>query len=123
MAKLPNDFKKVKALWYKKLRDSGFEDAESDEFNLKVWSLKFTTPKTVRDWQAKTEYYYMANHFLNNYKFEAPLDKVIWEYHTNGISVREIAKLLKKVKIKADRNSVWLIVKKLKSAMKLAIYE
>lgn len=101
MAKPKNDLEKLKKIWYKKLKDSGFGDIEYDE----NW-MKSCLPRpnaTIRDplvRETVQAYYNMASHFLNEYKFEEELDKVIWEYHTEGISPRNIIKLLKAAKIK-----------------------
>ncbi len=114
-------YKKERAKWYAKLKKSGFEDIEANEHSLKSWSSKFVrADKTsITSWQAKQEYYYQATHFLNSHKFETNLEKAIWEYHANGISVREIASLLNKTKvIKTNRQTIWLVVKKLRSLMK-----
>jgi len=113
-----NEYKKLRKVWYKKLAKSGFEDIESDDSNLKVWSSKFTHEKTVTSYKAKEEYYYMANSFLNSYSFETSLEKTIWTYHAEAISIRNIVKLLKKVKIKTNRQTVFLILKNLKNEMK-----
>lgn len=50
--------------------------------------------------EARQEYYYMATHFLTNYAFETKLDEVIWAYHVEGISERNIVKILNKVRKK-----------------------
>lgn len=113
-----DDYKKLKKLWYQKLKTSGFEDAESSEHHLKVWSSQFARKKSVLSWEAKAAYYHMANAFLNAYKFESDLERIIWEYHSNAISVRNITKLLKKVQIHTNRMTVWRTVNKLENKMK-----
>lgn len=114
----PSDYDKLRAVWYKKLKDDGFEDIESDDHNLKVWSSKFARKKTLVSWQAKAAYYYMAENFLRDYKFVSNREKVIWEYHANALSIREITRLLKKVRIKTSRMAVWRIVIRLEKIMK-----
>lgn len=99
------DFKKLKDKWYKKLEDSGFEDAESDEYNLKSWSSVFFLKNTLESWQAKATYYQMASNFLEEYKFDSNIEKAIWEYHANGISARNTSALLKKAKVKSIATS------------------
>lgn len=114
------EFQKLKTKWYGKLKKSGFEDIESDEDNLKVWSSIFYLRRSNISWEAKASYYQMASNFLEEYKFTSNIEKIIWEYHSNGIGVRDISKLLKKAKIKSvktARTSVWLIIKKLRSSM------
>ncbi len=126
MAQRKTEYQKQKEIWYKKLKNTkseeypnGFEDIESDENNLKEWSSKFARKKSMDSMEAKQMYYSLATQFLNIYHFENELERVIWTYHTEGISVRNIAKTLKKVKLKkTNRQTVWLVVKKLRTAMK-----
>lgn len=123
MAKKQQNYKKLKEFWYKKLKRNGFNDIESDEEHLKVWAwnISHTTKygKNSVQWaSSKAEYYHMAAQFLNDHKFETNRERVIWEYHANAISCRDISKLLKKVRVKIDRTSVWRIVKRLENIMK-----
>lgn len=118
-----SDFKKLKDLWYKKLKDTGFEDAESDENNLKVWSASlFGSKKALVQnggWEAKYTYYRLAELFLNNYKFENNTDKIIWMYHCEGISVRGIVRILNALrKKKTYKEKVWGTIHRLEELMK-----
>jgi hypothetical protein len=116
------NFQKLQQKWYAKLEKSGFKDIEQDEDNLKRWSSDFTTKKFLDTYEAKADYYYMATQFLNDYKFETQIERVIWEYHAEGISNRNVAKLLKKVKISMSHSSVLIIVSRLKKIM-YALYK
>jgi transposase-like protein len=134
MAQVPA---KLKREWARKLKESGFEDIEQDEYNLKQWSNKFARPndnitnqyrevnvkpKKIRnkkdEFQGKQDYFYYAVHFLNEHEFESNLQKVIWEYHTERISLRNIAKLLQKVNIEISHESVGKIIRPLVKLMK-----
>lgn len=116
--KVKNDLKTLKEVWYKKLKADGFEDIEKDEHSLKDWSSRFAIRHSIEEMTAKQIYYRMANHFLNEWEFASILDKVIWEYHTNGISVRDISFSLSKAKIdKTSRQFVWRTVRRLTKAM------
>lgn len=122
--KKPSDFEKLKATWYKKLKKSGFEDVEANENDLKVNSSKFTRTRTLHiDWDARHTYYRLATHFLNDYKFKNRIEQIIWEYHSNGISMRNIVSLLKqtRVKRKVNKDQVNTIITRLECAMK-ALY-
>lgn len=123
--KQPTELELAKAIWYKKLEESGFVDIEQDEDNLKSWSAKFATKKSQELWKAKESYYHMATHFLNDYKFETPIEKIIWEYHAEAISVQDISRILRKLRYrklgqrsKIDHNSVWAVISKLEKIMK-----
>lgn len=111
-------FKALNEEWKQKLKDSGFEDAESDSGNLIRTSSEFTKKKFLKNYEAKKEYYYMATHFLNDYRFDTKIDKVVWTYHVEGLGKREISQLLKSLKL-ADigPTSVYNILKTLKRAM------
>lgn len=110
--------KKLQKTWYKKLSDDDFEDIERHgkyEGMLKVYSSEFYSkdyPLEVR--YAKQEYYQLATNFLEDYRFDKNLHKVIWEYHSMGISYRNIVKLLKSVKINSDTTSVKEIIQGLR---------
>lgn len=113
-------FEQLKAKWYKKLEKSGFEDIESDENNLKVWSSIFARKNSPEVWQARAEYYQMATNFLEDYKFSNDVEKIVWEYHSNGISMRDISKLLKKARVKSipiNRQDIGVLIRKLKNSM------
>lgn len=119
MAKKAVNLKQLQAKWYKKLAKSGFEDIEQDEDNLKFWSSFFSlrNPKVV--WEAKAEYYTMAESFLNEFPFDTQMEKNIWAYHSTGLSARDIAATLEKAKIrKMSYVTVWRILRKLENNMK-----
>jgi hypothetical protein len=116
------ELKKLQRDWYKKLKRDGFQDIEQPDGNLKVWSQSLNNDRhlgrhTSRR-QAHAEYYYYANQWLNEGKFDLRLDKIIWEYHSNGISMRGISKLLKQTKVCIlSRTSVYNIIKDIRQKM------
>ena len=117
----PN-YEELRDTWYKKLKDSGFEDIEQDEDTLKRWdSHYFTKRRNLTEsggWQAKAAYYSMAGRFLNEYKFDTPLEQAVWEYHANGLGRRDISKILKAAKLtKLSHASIGIIIYKLKMKM------
>jgi len=64
----------------------------------------------------------MASQFLNNYKFKSKLETVIWEYHTNAISIDNIAEIIYKLKIvhlkkKALHTTIYRIITRLRREM------
>jgi len=122
------DFSKLQAKWYKKLEKDGFQDIEKNEYQLKQSSSIFMDMRkgnrnessaTVVSREAKRDYYMMATDFLNSHPFTSKLQRIIWEYHANGLSTREISATLNKVrKNKILRMTVWRILKQLSVAMK-----
>ncbi len=116
LKKLNYETEKVK--WYKKLKDSGFEDIENGKGGLKRYDSYRRQEASEATWQAKATYYQMAENFLEAYKFETVMEKAIWEYHSNGMSVRDIASVLKKISNKKfNKDSVLKIIKRLTSSM------
>jgi len=123
MAKKPQSYNELKEVWYKKLADEGFEDLETDEDRLKKYLQTIFSRKNVTEqgggWQAKAAYYQMADRFLAEHDFITELEKTIWEYHANAISLRDISETLRKAGVEAmSRQSVWLIVRRLEAIMK-----
>lgn len=85
------EFKDLQAKWYKKLKDSGFEDCEQDPDNLKFWSAQFFKSRYNDILSpAKAQYYRLAGHFLHSYPFADENEKICWSLHSNGVSMREI---------------------------------
>jgi hypothetical protein len=114
-----DDFKKLKAKWYKKLKDeTDFVDIEYEDGSMTSCLPRSPRNKIPYQQELIRDYYYMCYHFLNEHDFTTELEKVIWEYHTEGISVRDIVVVLKKIKIKTDKTTVGEIVKKLGDIMK-----
>lgn len=117
-----SEFQRVQDYWYAKLKDEGFDDIE-----YQGGSIKSAAPRSIGSMdpilrEATQEYYYMAHHFLNSYKFESEMERVLWDYHTNGISVRNIARLLKEAgQPKMKKSTVWNILRELETKMK-ALY-
>lgn len=117
--KKQQSLKELQDVWYKKLEKSGFQDIEQDTDNLKVWSSVFFLRHSPEQIQAKQAYYQMASNFLEDHEFKTRREEIIWSYHSEGISYRDISKLLKKVRIKLSHTAVQNVVHKLQVAMYL----
>lgn len=114
------NFEKLKDDWYKKLKASGFADIEYKDGSIRSCRPRHARAKDPSLRQATEEYYYMAYHFLNEYTFGSEIDKVIWDYHSNGISARDIAKLLKDTRVgDIKKTTVWGVIKRLENIMKI----
>lgn len=114
----------LKGNWYAKLGQFNGEigDIEKDEDHLKIWSAdKFRQRHAGLQnggWQAKAEYYQLARQFLSEYKFDKERNKVIWEYHAEGLTLPEIVDTLKKAKVKqSSRATVKSVIKMYKAKM------
>lgn len=143
MAKKNKPSKALQDEWDKKLKDSGFEDIETKKGMLKSWSSDIVQKRranrnnathyqkgskntviiqdpnkvTATAIEAQQTYYLYAGYFLNDYTFDSEFDKTIWTYHSEGISYREIVKLLKGVKIEMNKDSVNKIVERYRKSM------
>lgn len=103
------EFDKLRRVWNEKLAASGFEDIEfsNERPESQLWSLfaggSSSTALGLRqhdDGTFKQEYFILATHFLNNADFrklfgtKGGLYKYIWHLHSEGVSMRNIARLL-----------------------------
>lgn len=112
--------KQLKALqtkWYAKLKRDGFEDIEQtsdDKGYLKQYDNSYYMARyTPLEFGNKQEYYIKAQHFLVEHAFETEQEKQIWKLHSEGFSLREIAKIIKKFK----KDKVAAILTRLKEVM------
>lgn len=119
-------FLDIKQIWDKKLKDSGFLDIEkldkrSGEYLLMEWdSHYFQSHYDPLAFEARQEYYLRCNQFLNNHTFTSKTDIQIWQLHSRGLGVRQIAEWLKIRGVKTNKDQVASIVNRLKSLMKEA---
>ncbi len=122
------EFNELKNDWNKKLKETGFEDAECTLKNghtlLKQWhSSYFKSPshgfKDPELYALKADYFYYATQFLHTESFAYHWEREIWALHTEGWGVREIAKKLQEKGITGSfsRNSIWKILGELKAQM------
>lgn len=122
MSKKKSELERLQAVWYKKLKESGFDDIEHADGSINSavpYALRQNDATTQLRAQAIQDYYCMTQHFLNDHVFDNETDKIIWEYYTHGLSYRDIAKLLKTAGIaKISRDIVWRKIKKLEDTMK-----
>ncbi len=119
MSHKKDEFQKLQAQWYKKLEEDGFKDIEQADGKLKTWSSRFVHDRVQELGEEREPYYALCTQFLNEHLFDNRFEQIIWEYHTNGLSSKEIAKVFEKAKVyKTNYQTVWLITKKLEKIMK-----
>lgn len=117
MKQKSKEFKKLQQEWYEKLAKSGFEDIETDEQHLETWSNMYSYRIDLVKVESKQEYFRRAGQFLFDRKFKNKIEKFIWASHADGISIRNIVKLLGKKGVVVYRNPVHLIIKRLRAEM------
>lgn len=113
------EFKKLQREWYRKLKKSGFEDAEQDEVNLNQWSTYIKHRHTPSEFQAQQEYFQLAGQFLHNYRFLDDRDKQIWTLHSEGLTISEICKVI--TDPRKSKSTVRNVVTRLKKIMLLGL--
>lgn len=108
--------------WYAKAKEAGFKDIEYYDGTIKAGHARYPNSTDPIRILATMEYYNMASRFLHDHKFEKEIYRVIWEYHAEGISSRNIAKILRDVKIRTkigkSHNSIAIIIRELSAKMK-----
>lgn len=110
-------FLTLQAKWYDRLRDEGFEDAEKGD-NLRVYqSLRLCNETAYRPNSARSvlsrqsriyqesvrDYYRLAAQFLLRHKFSSPVNRRVWELHSQGHSQATIAEMVPELSWKQSR--------------------
>lgn len=96
-------FKKLQSIWYRKLKRSGFNDIEQDEIYLKQYAgirepnidENSGIPANNIGNTRKYNYYRNCREHLGNHEFKTKWDRRVFEMHSEGVGIREIAKKLK----------------------------
>ncbi len=122
MSRPPKD---LQDKWYKILKDSGFEDIEDSNHNIKEWSRKLFQEKgkyheSLTKQSAKQDYYRLAGHFLYDYQGFTDTSRDMWKLHSEGISIRDISDIIKHRTGKTrglSRNMVYLTINQLSIEM------
>lgn len=131
-----DDYRKLRDLWYKKLKDDGFKDIETKDkadSNLIRWdSLHFQHAHTPTTFEAIQSYYYLATQFLNSRSFkdttDGRIEKEIWHLHSIGHTLRHIATLIQSrfdvvlIKDRYNKDNVAAIIKRLQKCMYTCSY-
>lgn len=81
----------LKREWYQRLEDLGFEDAEKALGSAQA-NYNYPPEDAGSVFQnSRGSYYRWAREKLSSSEFKSHTDKIIWEYHSEGMSRREIA--------------------------------
>lgn len=121
------EFRKLAKLWDEKLKNSGFEDIERrgqvdvNEYFLKNYTSKDISQNLSPDRavynEYKQNYFRLAGFFLHDYSFTNSTDKLIWDLHAQGKSMRRISRILKSAGIHKATTQVKEIIHRLKALM------
>lgn len=111
--------KKLQQKWYKKLKDSGFEDIENTSHPDRPpirWHAhdirRMCTKLRKEEVTSRIRYFELATIFLNDHVFETSKEKLIWSLHANGDSYSETAK-----KVRMSKSSIGNVVARLRKVM------
>lgn len=115
------DFLKLQAKWYGKLKSSGFDDIEQDESRIKNSSNSELQKRGLYDdplrREAREEYYRLAGQFLHEYEFDSKKERVIWEMHSEGTSIQDIVAAMKSRNFKVYKRIVHETIQRLAKEM------
>lgn len=113
------EFKKLESIWYAKAARSGFRDIENKSGRMDTDKAlnNIVTKYTQTTYKAKEDYYRLAGQFLNDYAFKTKLERLVWEMHSEGVSIRNIVLAAKRKGFKAYRRKIHELLQKLVSEM------
>lgn len=117
MSQKDDDFIKLKELWYRKLKESGFKDIERSNGRLKAKAEDLCLLKRYYNeetFKEKQNYYFQASQFYWDYKFESKLQKEIWRLHSEGFSLRQISRRIRTSQNKMSKDKIKNILGPLK---------
>jgi predicted transcriptional regulator len=86
--------KNLKKKWYKKLKDAGFVDIEDADGNLRSSASRFSYLYSPAEFREIEMYYQVAQALLHTEYLPVGRDREIWRLHADGLTVREIARLM-----------------------------
>jgi hypothetical protein len=113
------EFKQLHRAWMDKLKDEGFKDIEdvnSPLEMLKTWDSMYFLDG-AESFSEVEEYYQIARELLNTHDFDSAIEKIVWEFHSEGMSVRAIE--LKLIESKIYAWEALALGKNLKAVTKL----
>jgi DNA-directed RNA polymerase specialized sigma24 family protein len=108
-----NCVKKLNKLWQQKLKDNGFVDIENDYGMLHSWdSFRFAAIDPDHFFAVR-EKYLEAGQLESLFDIRSELERNVWLHYCDGLSYRDIAKLVGR-----NKDHVQKIVWKLNSILK-----
>ncbi len=118
------DFIKLQKQWYKKLKDSGFDDIEFTDHATGLGQnsayLKRPSAYLAKKYNKQTDKYYsLFRNFLTFGTFTSKIDKNIALWHSEGVSYRKIVKLI--AKTHRMRRSLFYVFTKIKKLQRQMI--
>lgn len=116
------ELRNLQRKWYQKLKEEGFKDIEDTSSHKRFLKACHSTYFQCRyhplTFELKQEYYRRATQFYYDHVFDCETEKEIWKHHAEGLSLREISKLLLKQGLKFNKDRIHKVVTKLLAIMK-----
>lgn len=84
----------MKREWYSYLNKTGFKDLEKSEYQLKTYSSSLDNNQEIQNkyvYEAKQNYFMWASTQVYQKDFKSNRDKIMWEFHSEGLTSKEIA--------------------------------
>lgn len=101
--------------WYSFLARSGFEDQERGVYLVQDNLNNLVDMQHSTTFNAKRDYYQWAQECLTCSSFDSMIDRLIWQYHSEGYSQREISPIVELsqpwINRKIQRLEKWLKAK------------
>lgn len=96
-------FLELQKEWYDKIKEEGFNDIEEfiTSFRVRDHLIANYTKETF---ESKEYYYRLASQFIYSHKFNDEAEKLIWELHSEAVSIRRTVTLLRASGIKISNN-------------------
>lgn len=112
------EFKELDKVWKKRLEESGFQEQEANDTQLKSQysAHYFTSTNSVGGAEAKEMYYRLAGQFLYSHTFSSVKERLIWQLHSEGMSIRNVVHRLRELGLSSGNSNRGRIPKELKDA-------
>ena len=117
------NFKSLRDEWYQILKEDGFNDIEQTDGLLKFWTnTRFRVVHNVELYESKKKYFELAGQYCHDGIFKSEINRKIWQLHSEGLSIREIADKIKETSKNYKKSKVHKVVNETAKEM-LKIYE
>lgn len=120
-------FEALQKLWYKRLEEAGFQDAEQLRANEMLLKQRGDHPLTHAGLdelarEHKAAYYTLLQQMVREWKFANEVDQWILEMYADGIAIKQICRILNEAGESRCRGTVRFVVRKYEMKWGLRVY-
>lgn len=123
--KSPN-FKALRDIWYERLKDEGFQDAEKDTGGRMELKQRASAPyrhiKAPIDQATKEQYYIVVAQCVHETEFRNEVDRCILTLHASGWKVCKIIDHLEEMGITRNRNTIRYLIRRFEAKWGIRSY-